>query len=140
MPNFAGIGSGAYGMGMASGGPGGGLVGGGLGAYGGLTGFIERKDGFIFNSYQIGGNPPLNDQLRRREIAAEAHGGSPDDWKGRSVEVDLKPNCYIKSITPYGKGGYVVNQEISPEPSPPRPTIEERLASLEAKVAVLAVK
>ena len=93
--------------------------------------FIERKtDGLIENSYQLGGNPPLDDQLRRREIAAETHGGSPEDWRGQMVEADIEPGCYIESIAADGKGGYVVTQK--PVPGPPPPSIKEQLAATDA--------
>lgn len=56
MPNFAGIGSGAPGMGMASGGPGGGLVGGGLGAYGGLTGAYPSDPAWPMSEMMVQNN------------------------------------------------------------------------------------
>ena len=106
--------------------------------------FIERKDGLIFNSFQEGGNPPLDDQLRRREIAAETHGGSPNDWTGRVVEVDLAPGYYIASILSDGYRGYKVVQKSVPEPEPPEKSpleieidnLKQRVAMLETQLAI----
>ena len=91
--------------------------------------FVERKDGLIHGS-QACPNPPIDDNLRSREVAAEIHGGSPDDWQGRMVEVEPLPGQYIESIAADGKGGYVVNQK--PVPPPPPPSIKEQLAATDA--------
>ncbi len=92
--------------------------------------FVERKDGLIHNSYQACLNPPIDDNLRCREVAAEIHGGSADDWQGRMIEVDLVPDQYIESIKADGTGGYVVVQK--PIPAPPPPSIESQLAATDA--------
>jgi len=85
--------------------------------------FVERKDGLIHGS-QACLNPPIDDNLRSREVAAKIHGGSPDDWQGRMIEVDLIPDQNIESIAADGKGGYIVSQK--PFPAPPSPSIKEQ--------------
>ena len=91
--------------------------------------FVERKDGLIHGS-QACLNPPIDDNLRSREVAAKIHGGSPDDWQGRMIEVDLIPDQNIESIAADGKGGYMVTQK--PFPAPPPPSIKEQLAATDA--------
>ena len=72
--------------------------------------FIERGDGLVFNSVQVGGRPPKDDQLRRKEVAVATLGGSTDDWEGRAVEFNPELGQVIRLIEPDGQGGYSVHQ------------------------------
>ena len=89
--------------------------------------FVERISDGLTHGSQACPNPPIDDNLRSREVAAEIHDGSPDDWQGRVVEAELIPDQYIESIKADGEGGYVVTQK--PFPAPPPPSIEAQLAA-----------
>jgi len=92
--------------------------------------FVERiSDGLIHGS-QACLNPPTEDNRRSREVAAEIHGGLPDDWQGRVIEIEPIPDQDIESIAADGKGGYMVTQK--PFPAPPPPSIKEQLAATDA--------
>lgn len=74
--------------------------------------FIERQsDGLIFNSVQTGGQPPKDDQLRRKETAVSILGGSVEDWTGRMIEIEPQEGKVIRLIEADGQGGYTVSQD-----------------------------
>ena len=99
--------------------------------------FVERiSDGLIHGS-QACLNPPIDDNLRCRETAAEIHGGSADDWQGQTVEVELIPGQFIESIQADGKGGYLVTQKPFPVSPPPGPTLDAQVADLKARITAI---
>ncbi len=72
---------------------------------------IERDDGLIFNSCQPGGSPPMDDQLRRKEVAVSILGGSVADWTGKETDYTPEAGKIIRLIEADGQGGYTVHQD-----------------------------
>ncbi len=102
--------------------------------------FAERVSDGLIHSSQACLNPPIDDNLRSREVAAEIHGGTAKDWVGRMVEVELKPNHRLERIEADGGGGYVAIQTAIPAIEPIGESLEDQVADLKARIEVLEAK